>query len=147
MTHGRFALIFATMYGVGLAGCTMCRDERPPVDDEVAMYGKNLGEAREEAEEKPSAADELRTARRRFVASSQVQLAVMATEVERRGMMDNVPIERVENLRKDYWHLVELRRLVLDAPDETFKEALDQYQVHVDTIREQLARIDRGQLP
>ncbi len=144
MTSRRFTLMVATVCSVVVAGCTMCRDERPPIDDHVATYGKRLGDERAA---RPSAADERRDARRRFVASSQVQLAALAIELEGRGRMANVPIERIESLRKDYWHLVELRRQVLEAPEETFDDAMDQFQVQVDTMREQFARLDRGLLP
>lgn len=124
-----------------------CRDERPTVDENVGSYGKSLGEAKEEATKDPSGSDKLQVARQRFVASSQVQLGVMATEIEQRGRMPNVPIDRVENLRKDYWLLVELRQQVIDATDEGFDDALNQFESQVDTIREQLSRVDRGQLP
>jgi len=122
----------------------MCADDRPALDENVGKYGKSLGEAKEDDD---SSAKELRLARQRFVASSHVQLGVMATEIEQRGRMKNTPIERVENLRKDYWLLVELREQVLAASDEAYDDALNQFESQVDTIREQLARVDRGQLP
>ena len=121
----------------------MCNDDRPVIDDKVGSYGKSLGEAKEG----PSTAEEMKTARQRFIASSQVQLGVMAAEIEARSRVKEVPIERIESLRKDYWLLVELRRQVLDTPDEGFDDALNQFESQVDTIREQLARVDRGQLP
>jgi len=143
MLSRQFPLILATMWSVVLAGCTMCNDDRPAVDEKVGTYGKSLGEAKEG----PSTAEELRLARQRFIVGSQVQLAEMATEIERRAQDKKTPIERVEALRKDYWVLVEQRGHVLDSTDQAFPEALGQFEVQVNTIREQLARLDRGQLP
>jgi len=131
------------MCSAAIASCTMCNDDRPVIDDKVGSYGKSLGEAKEG----PSTAEEMKTARQRFIASSQVQLGVMAAEIEARSRVKEVPIERIESLRKDYWLLVELRRQVLDTPDEGFDDALNHFESQVDTIREQLARVDRGQLP
>jgi hypothetical protein len=142
MFDRRFTLILAMM-----CGCTMCADDRPALDEKVGSYGKSLGEATEEAAKDPSEGGELRLARQRFIASSHVQLGVMASEVESRSRNKGIPLERIENLRKDYWLLVELRAGVLAASDEGYDDALGQFEAQVDTLREQLARVDRGQHP
>jgi hypothetical protein len=136
----RFALILATTCSVALASCD---NDRPALDEKVGTYGKSLGEAKEN----PTTAQDLTTARQRFIASSQVQLGVLAAEIESRSRVTTIPIERIETLRKDYWLLVELRRQVLDTPDAGFDDALNQFESQVHTIREQIARVDRGQLP
>lgn len=144
----RFALILATLCSAALGGCTMCNDDRPEVDNTVGQAGKTLGKANEQAAETPlAAADELKVARQRFIATSQVQLGALATEIEARSRNTQTPIERIETLRKDYWTLTDLRQKVLDASDAGFAEALSLYESQVDTIREQFSRIDRGQLP
>jgi hypothetical protein len=144
----RFALILATMCSAALGGCTMCNDDRPAVDESVGSAGKTLGKANEQATETPLAsADELKVARQRFIATSQVQLGNMAAEIEARSRNKNTPIDRIEALRKDYWTLADLRQKVLDADDAGYADALNLYESQVDTIREQFARIDRGQLP
>lgn len=160
MSIRRFTQILPTLvsvalgvFGLGFLVLVLftktCSDERPIADEKVGTYGKTLAEAKQEVAEgdDDSALEELRDARHRFEVSSQVQLAEMATQVESRGRIPTIPIERIETLRKDYWLLVELRRLVLESTDETFEDALNQYESQVDTMREQFARIDRGQLP
>ena len=145
MRYRWFALILPTTLSVVVAGC---RDERPVVDDKVGEYGKSLGKVKEEiAEGDDSTAQDRRVARQRFVASSQVQLGAIATEIEHRGRAKTLSIERTETMRRDYWHLVELRQQVLDSTDDAFSEALSLYEAQVDTIREQMTRLDRGQLP
>ena len=131
------------MWSVALASFTGCNNDRPAIDDKVGSYGKSLGEAKEGN----STAQEMTTARQRFIASSQVQLGVMAAEIESRSRVKTIPIDRIESLRKDYWLLVESRQRVLDSNDEAFDDALNQFESQVDTIREQLSRADRGQLP
>ena len=147
MSNTRFALIFATMCSLSLAGCTMCSDERPATDEKVGTYGKSLGEAKEEVKKGEAPPQDIRVARKQFEVSSQVQLGEMATEVERRGRVKTTAIERIESLRRDYWVLVELRQHVLDSTDAGYDEALNQFESQVDTMREQFSRIDRGQLP
>jgi hypothetical protein len=153
MKSPRFTPILSTLVslvfvgGLGLLGLLLvtdtCGDDRPPLDDKVGVHAERLGEAKES----PGSGHELRAARQRFITSSQAQLAVLAAEVERRGVDPNAPIERIESLRRDYWTLVELRRKVLDSSDEQFDDVLSLFETQVDTIREQLARLDRGQLP
>jgi hypothetical protein len=131
----------------------MCNDDRPQLDEKVGTWGKNIGEAKDdlkksdELHEVHENVDDLVKARQRFDASSQVQVALFASEIEGRAADKNVPIDRVETLRRDYWYLVKLRKHVLSSPDETFDESLSQYDSQVDTIREQLSRLDRSQLP
>jgi hypothetical protein len=131
----------------------MCNDDRPELDEKVGTWGKNIGEAKEdlmkadELHEVHESVDDLVKARQRFDASSQVQVALFASEIEGRGGEKNVPMDRVEALRRDYWTLVKLRKQVLSSPDATFNDALSRYDSQVDTIREQLARLDRSQLP
>jgi hypothetical protein len=149
----RFPLILAMTWSVGIAGCAMCNDDRPELDEKVGTWGKNIGEAKqdlEQADQLPevhASVDDLVKARQRFDTSSQVQVALFASEIEGRAADKNVPVDRVETLRRDYWNLVKLRKQVLSSPDATFNEALSQYDSQVDTIREQLARLDRSQLP
>lgn len=149
----RFTLIFAALWSTGIAGCTMCNDDRPTIDEKVGTYGKTLGEAKKELGESESLSevhenvDELQQARKRFETSSQVQLALFATEIESRAADATMPIDRVEKLRRDYWNLVKMRTHVLNSTEQAFTDTLTQFESQVDTIREQLARVDRGQLP
>ncbi|HUQ04144.1 MAG TPA: hypothetical protein VM261_16710 [Kofleriaceae bacterium] len=136
------------MCSAALSACTMCNDDRPAVDHSVGSAGKTLGKANEQAAETPlAAADELKVARQRFIASSQVQLGALAAEIEARSRNTQTPIDRIETLRKDFRTLTDLRQKVLDAGDEGYADALNLYESQVDTIREQFSRIDRGQLP
>jgi hypothetical protein len=153
MSIRRFSLIFATTWSLAISGCAMCNDDRPELDEKVRTWGKNIGEAKndlneaDELGEVHESVEDLVKARQRFDTSSQVQVALFASEIEGRAADENTPIDPVERLRRDYWTLVNLRTKVLSSPDASFKDALSRYDAQVDTIREQIARLDRSQLP
>lgn len=116
-----------------------CDDDRPRVDDEVGELAREVGETQ--------AGKQGTEARRKFAQASEAQLAVFATEIERRAVGDGVAPERIEGLRRDYLLLREQRRAVLDAPDAAFPDAALQFETQANTIREQLDRADGASLP
>jgi len=116
-----------------------CDDERPKVDHQVGEMARDVGE--------PQGVNKESAARTKFAQASEAQLAVMATEIERRAVSSNTAPERIENLRRDYLLLREQRRAVLDAADGAFPDAALQFDTQANTIREQLDRADGVGLP
>jgi hypothetical protein len=148
--------ISATLAVVVLAAATWiigrsggCDDNRPALDDRVGEQGKALGEAKEDVAASGGAKDVASEASRRvaFRRDSEAQLVQLAAEIERRAAMGDLPAERVESLRRDHGHLREQRQRVIDSTDAAFDDNLLQFETHVNTIREQLGRVDDGKTP
>lgn len=123
-----------------------CNDDRREIDEQVTEQGRELGEAKERVAEKggAEAVTELSAKRQAFQIQSEAQLAELATEIERRGTDPKVPAERLEQLRRDHGRVREQRQRVIDSDDASFEENLLHFNTAVDTVREQIKRIDDG---
>lgn len=138
------AVIVVTVLTLVIGRSGGCDDDRHDRDERVTEQGKKLGEAKDRAADHGDreSLTKLTARRQAFQIESEGQLAELAAEIERRGTMPKVPAERVEQLRRDHVRLREQRQRVIDASDAAFEENLLAFNTAVDTIREQLARLD-----
>jgi hypothetical protein len=143
------AVIIATAATLLIARSGACNDDRPALDERVGERAKQLGEAKEQAVETGDgkALEALRARRSAFAGDSEAQLTALAAEIERRATLPNTPFERIEQLRRDHVKLRDQRQRVVDSSDADFEENHLMYETAVNTVREQLARLDAGQLP
>jgi hypothetical protein len=143
------AVVIATAATYLVSRSGGCADDRPALDERVGEKGKELGKARERAGESGDGETlaALRARRSAFAGDSEAQLVALAAEIERRATLPTTPPERIEQLRRDHVALREQRQLVMDSSEAEFEENLMAFETAVNTIREQLARLDGGTTP
>lgn len=138
------AVIVVTVLTLLIGRSGGCDDDRNNRDEGVTEQGKQLGEAKARAADHGGGENvtALTARRQAFQIESEGQLAELAAEIERRGVMPKTPVASLEQLRRDHARLREQRQRVLDATDAAFEENLLAFNTAVDTIRTQLERLD-----